>query len=62
MLEEAKLDTLTPARFNHAKDMSAIDDLKFYGENADAHGEGLKQLLAVFSGLYEHMPETQKTS
>src|SRR5664280_2619463 len=38
MRDNAKtMDTLTQTRMNHAKDMTAVDDLKSYGEITDAH-------------------------
>lgn len=61
MLENAKkMDALTQTRFDHAKEMTAIDDLKSYGEIAEAHAEGIKQLTGVFAELYDGMPDAQK--
>jgi protein CpxP len=53
MLDDAKtMDTLTQARIDHAKDMTAVDDLKSYGEIADAHAAGIKKLTPLFADLY----------
>lgn len=62
MLEDAKtLDALTQTRVDHAKTMTAIDDLKSYGEIAEAHANGIKKLTPVFADLYASMSDTQKT-
>ena len=61
MREDAKvMDRLTQARFDQAKDMTAIDDLKSYGEIAAAHAEGIKKLTPVFAALYDTMSDAQK--
>lgn len=61
MRDDAKtMDTLTKARVDHAKDMTAIDDLKSYGEITDAHADGIKKLTAAFSTLYASMSDAQK--
>ena len=61
MRDDAKtMDTLTQARVDHAKDMTAIDDLKSYGEITDAHADGIKKLTPVFADLYASMSDTQK--
>ena len=61
MSDNAKvMDTLTQARFSHRKELTAIDDLRSYGEIADAHADGIKQLTPVFAALYESMSAPQK--
>jgi hypothetical protein len=61
MLDDAKImDTLTQVRVDHAKDMTAVDDLKSYGEITDAHANGIKKLIPVFADLYASMSDTQK--
>ena len=61
MLDDAKtMDALTQARVNHAKDMTAVDDLKSYGEITDAHANGIKKLPPVFADLYANMSDVQK--
>ena len=54
------MDTLTQARVDHAKDMTAVDDLKSYGEIAQAHADGIKKLTPVFADLYASMSDAQK--
>jgi hypothetical protein len=61
MRDNAKvMDTLTQARADHAKDMTAVDDLKSYGEIADAHADGIKKLTPLFADLYASMSDEQK--
>ncbi|MGZ5007564.1 MAG: Spy/CpxP family protein refolding chaperone [Methylobacter sp.] len=61
MLDDAKnMDTLTQARIDRAKDMTAVDDLKSYGEIADAHAAGIKKLTPLFADLYAGMSDEQK--
>ncbi len=61
MIDDAKtMDTLTQARFDHSKDMTAVDSLKSYDEIAQAHADGIKKMIPVFSDLYASMPDTQK--
>ena len=61
MLDDAKImDTLTQTRVDHAKDMTAVDDLKSYGELADAHADGIKKLTPLFAALYSSMSDAQK--
>ena len=40
--------------------MTAVDDLKSYGEIADAHANGIKKLTPVFADLYASMSDAQK--
>ena len=40
--------------------MSAVDDLKTYQKFAQAHLDGLKNLLSHFEGFYAAMPDAQK--
>jgi len=61
MRDNAKtMDTLTQARADHAKDMTAVDDLKSYAEITDAHADGIKKLTPVFATLYASMSDAQK--
>ncbi len=61
MLDDAKtMDALTQNRIDHAKDMTAVDDLKSYSELADAHANGIKTLTPVFAALYADMSDVQK--
>lgn len=54
------MDALTQARVEHAKDMTAVDDLKSYGEITEAHADGVKKLTPVFADLYVSMSDAQK--
>ena len=61
MLDDAKtMDALTQIRVDHAKDMTAVDDLKSFGEIADAYANGIKKLTPVFADLYANMSDAQK--
>lgn len=61
MAENAKsMDTLTQTRADRAKEMTAVDDLKSYGEITDAHADGIKKLTPVFGTLYASMSDPQK--
>jgi periplasmic protein CpxP/Spy len=42
------------------RNMTAVDDLKTYQKFAEAHAEGLKNLISSFTALYETMPDAQK--
>jgi hypothetical protein len=41
-------------------ELSAVDDLKTYQTFTQAHVDGLKDLVAAFSTLYDSMPSEQK--
>jgi protein CpxP len=42
------------------QNLSAVDDLKTYQKFAQAHVDGLKNLISSFSTLYDSMPDAQK--
>ena len=42
------------------QNMSAVEDLKTYQKFAQAHVDGLKNLIASFDTLYSAMPAAQK--
>ena len=61
MRDNAKtMDTLNQARFEKAKTMTAIEDLKSYSEIAQAHADELKNFIPVFEALYDSMSDDQK--
>ncbi len=61
MLDDAKkMDALTHARAEHEKEMNAVDNLKSYGEISEAHADGIKKLVPVFSDLYASLSDAQK--
>ncbi len=51
---------LAEGRTTPAPSMTAVDDLKTYQKFAQAHVDGLKNLLSSFSTLYAAMPDAQK--
>jgi periplasmic protein CpxP/Spy len=62
MRDNAKaMDALTKARHEHARTMTAVDDLVSYGEITEAHADGIKKLTPVFASLYAEMSDAQKT-
>ena len=57
----ANMDKLVATnRTTPPQNMSAIDDLKTYQKFAQAHVDGLKNLISAFGTLYESMPAAQK--
>jgi hypothetical protein len=61
MRDNAKtMDTLNQARFEKAKTLTAVEDLKSYSEIAQAHADGLKNFIPVFEALYASMSDDQK--
>jgi protein CpxP len=42
------------------QNMTAVDDLKMYQKFAQAHVDGLKNLISSFETLYNSMPDAQK--
>jgi periplasmic protein CpxP/Spy len=57
----AAMDKLiAETRTSPPQTMSAVDDLKMYQKFAQAHVDGLKNLLSHFEGFYAAMPAAQK--
>jgi len=57
----ANMDKLVAAnRTTAPQGMSAVDDLKSYQKFAQAHVDGLKNLIGSFEKLYAAMPDAQK--
>jgi protein CpxP len=57
----AAMDKLIAAnRTSPPQNMSAVQDLQTYQQFAQAHVDGLKNLTAAFSTLYNAMPDDQK--
>jgi hypothetical protein len=55
------MDTLIAEnRKTPPQDMTAVEDLKSYQKYAQAHVDGLKNLIASFATLYDSMPDDQK--
>ena len=63
MRDNAKtMEALIKARSEKAGTMTAVDDLKSYGEIAEAHADGLKKFIPAFEPLYAGMSDAQKKS
>jgi len=61
MRDNAKtMDALNQARFEKAKALTAVEDLKSYSEIAQAHADGLKNFIPAFEALYAAMSDDQK--
>ena len=57
----AAMDKLIAAnRTTPPKNMTAVEDLKMYQKFAQAHVDGLKNLISSFDKLYAGMPDAQK--
>ncbi|WP_244896624.1 Spy/CpxP family protein refolding chaperone [Paraburkholderia phenazinium] len=54
------MDSLRQSRTANANNMSAVDDLRSYGQVVDAHADGIKKLTSAFEALYNSMSDTQK--
>lgn len=54
------MDQLTQRRVDKASEVTAVDDLKSYGEISEAHAEGIRKLTPAFDSLYSAMSEPQK--
>ena len=57
---EKAIEPLINARKEMGKNMTAVDDLKSYGEITDAHADGIKKFTPVFATLYAGMSDAQK--
>jgi hypothetical protein len=63
MRDNAKtMDELIKARSEKASTMTAIDDLKSYGEIAEAHADGIRKFIPAFEPLYAGMSDAQKNA
>jgi protein CpxP len=57
----ARMDKLVATtRTTPSQSTSAVDDLKTYEKFAQAHVDGLKNLISSFTALYDTMPDAQK--
>jgi hypothetical protein len=57
----AAMDKLSAAnRTTRPQNMTAVEDLKMYQKFAQAHVDGLKNLISSFDKLYAAMPDAQK--
>jgi hypothetical protein len=51
---------IASSRTTPPQNLSAVEDLKTYQKFAQAHVDGLKNLISSFSTLYDAMPDPQK--
>ena len=51
---------IAETRTTPPQSMTAVEDLKSYQKFAQAHVDGLKNLIASYTVLYDAMPDTQK--
>ncbi len=56
----ARMISLAKARNDHTATQSAVEDLNSYAEIAQAHAEGMKNLVPPFQALYDSMSADQK--
>lgn len=54
------METLIKARVEKAGTMTAVEDLKSYGEITQAHADGVKTFIPIFEPLYASMTDAQK--
>jgi hypothetical protein len=59
---DTKIDAHAKTRHDNAATMSAIDDLRSYGEITEAHASGIKAFIPVFANLYDSMDAAQKAN
>jgi ERCC4-type nuclease len=61
MRDNAKtMEALIKARSEEGSTMTAIDDLKSYGEIAQAHADAIRKFIPAFEPLYASMSDAQK--
>jgi len=61
MRDNAKIqDALIQRRLEKAEKLTAVEDMKSYGEITAAHAEGAQKLIPVFEALYNSMSDAQK--
>jgi hypothetical protein len=56
------MDSLRQSRAADAKSMSAVDDLRSYGQAIDAHADAIKKFTPAFEALYNSMSDTQNAN
>ena len=59
---DEKLDAISQRRHDHARTASALEDLKSYGEFAEAHAASIRLFYAAFEELYQAMPTSQQAN
>jgi len=56
----SSMDALRQSRAANANGMSAVEDLRAYGQVVDAHADGVRKLTSAFEPLYNSMSDPQK--
>ena len=54
------MEPLKQARYDRAPTMTAVEDFTSYAEIADAHADGIKRFVPVFTALYDSMSDAQR--
>jgi len=54
------MSTIRQDRIDHAKGMTAVEDMASYKAMADAHADGVRKLNPPFKALYDSMSDVQK--
>lgn len=54
------MEPLRQARYDKAPTMTAVEDFTSYAEIAEAHADGIKRFVPVFTALYDSMSDAQK--
>lgn len=58
---DGKMDELAEARHSRSFTMTAVEDLRSYGEITEAHAAGIRAFAPPFEALYNSMPASQRT-
>ena len=54
------MEALIKARTEEANKMTAVEDIKSYGQIVDAHAEAIRKFIPAFESLYASMSDAQK--
>jgi len=57
-----KMEVLSTARHDLSPKMTAVEDLRSYGEITEAHAAGIRAFTPAFETLYNTMTPTQKAN
>ncbi len=57
---ETQIGDLIKQRHENAGNLTAVEDLQSYQAIAQAHADGLKNVISAFSSLYDSMSDDQK--
>jgi len=56
------IDVLAAERHGRAPSMTAVEDLRSYGDITEAHAAGIRAFVPAFANLYESMSSAQKAN